>query len=420
MSLQIFHTADLHYNDRDHDEIEECVDFMIGKATLDRPGLFVVSGDITDSQNLKLDSRSARTIARQFSEMADIAPVVNIIGTPSHDGRSAEILRYVRGKHQIHVSEKPEQLLLIAGQLRTINSGIPDDAEVQAVITQIPTPTKQFFQAESAIEDGDKAISNAMTAILGAFGAVAEQFRCPHIFNGHFQVGGAFISDTQQLVGRDIEISTDQLAMANAHVTCLGHIHKAQEMRGNVFYSGSIFRKNFGETEPKGFYVHILESEPKVDPPFTDTLNIKWALTESRFIETPTRQKLTIREDATKTDICGALACSHMAYSPEDLKDAFLKVEFKVWQDEAGKINQAELERSFLEAGAARADVSLIRIPRETVRAARVLQLTSLRDKVEEMAALRLEEISEGILNKADLLESMTPEELVQVVGRVN
>lgn len=227
--------------------------------------------------------------------------------------------------------------------------------------------------------------------------------------NGHFQVGGAFISDTQQLVGRDIEISTDQLAMANADVICLGHIHKAQEFKSvNAFYSGSIYRKTFGETEPKGFYVHELRP-----------VELNAFLTTSRFIETPTRQKLTIREDFTREDIREVDAVIH-THGPEDLKDAFVKVEFKVWQDEAGKINQAELERSFLEAGAARADISLIRIPRETVRAARVLQLTSLRSKVKEMAAVRLEEVSDEVLAKADLLESTSPEELVQVVGRVN
>jgi len=229
--LKIIHSADWHYNDWGHDEIEKCVDFMIYTAREEKPDLFVVSGDITDSQNLKLDSRSAKTICRQFSEMADIAPVVNIIGTPSHDGKSAEILRYVKGTYPIHVSERPEQILLQGGWCLTDCSGFEgEDAEVLAIIAQVPTPTKQYFQADSAIEAGDKAISNAMTAFLGAAGITAKEHHCPHILNGHFQVGGAFISETQQLIGRDIEISTDQLAMAEAHVCCLGHIHKAQVM----------------------------------------------------------------------------------------------------------------------------------------------------------------------------------------------
>ncbi len=404
--MKLFHSGDWHYTDRDHDEIKKCVDSMIAKAREEEPDLFVVSGDITDSQNLKLDSRSAKTICRQFSEMADIAPVVNIIGTPSHDGKSATILEYVRGKHQILISEKPEQIFLQGSRLVDC-SGLDENADITAVITQIPTPTKQFFQAESAIEDGDRAIGQAMTALLGGFGGIAQQFPCPHIVNGHFQVGGAFISETQQLLGRDIEVSTDQLAMTSAHLVCMGHIHKQQIMGRdkNIFYSGSIYRKNFGEMEDKGFYVHELYSS---------------GLHASRFVLTPTRQLLKIREDFTKSDIREVDAVVH-SYEPEDLKGAYIKVEFKVWQDEAGKINQAELERSFLEAGAARADIDLIRIPRETVRAARVLTLDRLRDKVEEMASLRLEgTVDDEILEKADLLETTTQEELLQIVGRVN
>jgi len=404
--LKVIHSADWHYNDRDHDEIEKCVDFKIARARKECPDLIVVSGDITDSQNLKLDSKSAKTICRQFSEMADIAPVVNIIGTPSHDGRSAEILRYVRGKYQIHVSEKPEQLFL-QGEGLVDCWGLDKKAEITAIITQIPTPTKQFFQADSAIEEGDKAISNAMTALFGAFGASAAEYSCPHILNGHFQVGGAFISDTQQLVGRDIEISTDQLAMANAHVICMGHIHKAQEMRSNIFYSGSIYRKNFGEMDDKGFYIYDL------------SMNTPGVLYDSDFILTPTRQLIKIREDFTQENRL-IEGCILNPFTPNEIKDAFIKVEFKVWQDEAGKINQAELERSFLEAGAARAEINLIRIPRETVRASRVLTMDRLRDKVKEMAALRLEEVSDEILAKADLLETTSQDELVQIAGRVN
>ncbi len=117
--MKILHTADLHYRDRDHDEIEKCVDSMISSAREENPDVIIIAGDITDSQNLKLDSRSAKTICRQISELADIAPMAIIIGTPSHDGKSAEILRFIKGKYSIHVSEKPEQLLLVGGHLIT-------------------------------------------------------------------------------------------------------------------------------------------------------------------------------------------------------------------------------------------------------------------------------------------------------------
>lgn len=396
-SFKVLHTADLHYRDADHDEIEKCVDHMISVAQEEQSDVIVVAGDITDSQNLKLDSKSAKTICRQFSELANIAPVAVIIGTPSHDGRSAEILRFVRGTYPIHVSEKPEQLYLISGEFHTAGSWAPA-AGIDAIITQIPTPTKQYLVDHSgAAEDTDRTIATAMSSIFGAFGAAAAQFPgVPHILSGHFQIGGAFISETQQLVGRDIEISTDQIAMANTHVNCLGHIHLKQKLGANTFYSGSIYRKTFGEMEDKGFYIH------EIKPAELDSCY----LAESRFIEVPTRRLVKIEYDFTKNGFTeDTPGHTQLLHAREDVlhgcQGAHIKVEIKVHQDEAGKISQAELENYLLEeCGAERVVINMIRAPRVNVRAEKVLRLETLPDKVAEMAALRVEEIAPGVLEK--------------------
>ncbi len=394
--IKILHTADWHYNDKDHDEIRKCVDFMISSAREERPDLILIAGDITHSQNLKFDTMSARTICRQVSELADIAPVAIIIGTPSHDGKSAKILQYVRGKYQIHVSEKPEQMYLAGGRLYSLNScpGL-NASDIEAVITQIPTPTKQFFQEQNSITESDHDIAEALSHLFGAFGVTASSYACPHILSGHFQMGGAYISETQQLVGRDIEISTDQIALANAHLICLGHIHKQQKIKNNIYYSGSITRQNFGEMEAKGFYYHYLCNNTH----------------ESNFIEVPARKLAKWDEDFTKE-------IKPFIFDPDKVQGVHLKLNFKVWQDEAANINQSEIERTLLDAGAEKVNINLIRVPRETVRCAKVLTLNSLSEKISEMAAVRLEDISKGILIKADLLENTNEDDLMKIVGR--
>lgn len=407
--MKTLHTADWHFDDKDHDEVEKCVDFLIETAREERPDVIVVAGDITNSQNLKLDSRSAKTIARQFCELADIAPVAVIIGTPSHDGKSAEILRFVRGKHNIYVSERPEQIYLQGGHLVDY-SDLDTNTLPEAIITQIPTPTKQYFQSESGIAGTDNEIAQGMAAIFGAFGATAGHLPgVPHILSGHFQIGGAFISETQQLVGRDIEISTDQIAMANAHVNCLGHIHMMQEMKNNTFYSGSIYRKNFGEMEEKGFFIHEIKCA-ELDECY---------LAESRFIKTPTRDLVKVVHDFVKKPLLDAVSVLEETLKlPTDITGAHVKIEIKVYQDEAGRINQAELERYFTEEqGAARAVINMVRIPRVNVRAEAVLKLDTLPDKVEEIGKLRLEEVAPSILKKATMLETMNADEIIQTVG---
>ena len=50
--------------------------------------------------------------------------------------------------------------------------------------------------------------------------------------------------------------------------------------------------------------------------------------------------------------------------------------------------------------------MNITRVPRETVRAAKVLELQTLIDKIDEMAALRNESIDQEILKKAEILET--------------
>ncbi len=186
-----------------------------------------------------------------FSDLADIAPVVVVIGTPSHDGTAAEVLEHIKAKNEVWVSSRPEQIHLyeIGGKM-VIRAASP--VPPTAIISMVPTPTKQFFNSDSDIKGTDNEIAQAMGAMFAGFGSQAANFPgVPHILVGHFQIGGAFVSETQQLNGLDIEISREQIGYANADLVMLGHIHLHQQIGQNIFYSGSIFRKDFGELDAK-------------------------------------------------------------------------------------------------------------------------------------------------------------------------
>ena len=395
--MKIIHTADWHFNERNHDEISKCLDFMINYSETVGPDLFCVSGDITDSRSLSLDSRSARTIFKIINQMLDIAPVAIVIGTPSHDGNAALALRECRGKYPILVSELPGRFVFDKNQKKWIETGsliFPHD-QPAFMVCQIPQPTKQFFINDMAIEDTDKAISDAMGYLMASFAGRPKELEIiPYIVNGHGQIGGAFISETQQLIGRDIEVSKDQLKSIGADLVCYGHIHKAQYMGDNIFYAGSPTRMNFGETEEKGFYVHEIEG----------------MMIASEFIKLPAREMISMTADYTKDGETLTLQeyVSSMETMPKDLyaPGTHVRFEIKAWQDEADQISKGKIEELFKKAGADRVIVSIVRVPRETVRAVKVLEAESLPDKIEAMAILRGETISESILEKAGLLES--------------
>lgn len=399
--MKVFHTADWHFREKDHDEISKCVGFILQQAIELKPDLICISGDITDSKYLSFDSRSARAILHIISDMLDIAPVAIVIGTPSHDGKAALALRECRGKYSILVSDMPGRFIYDGYQKKWLEtSGLifPNDVPF-FMITQIPQPTKQYFINEMSIEDTDKAISSAMDSIFAGFGNIpAELGKVPHIVNGHGQIGGAFISETQQLIGHDIEISKSQLSMLNADLVCYGHIHKAQDMGNNIFYSGSPARMNFGETEDKGFYIHEIHSHKTVEP---------------KFIKTPATYLHNAKFDLTKDIISDGLSLDIMMAIESmcegissDYDEWGAKITITAWQDEAAKINQTEIEKMLSDWGAQIAKVSLIRKPRETVRAEKVMEADALTEKLEAMAELRGEDITAGILDKAAMVES--------------
>ena len=70
--MKILHTGDWHFREKDHDEIYKCVRFIADQAKEEQPDLICISGDITDSRQLNLDSRSARSIFGIISLMLDI------------------------------------------------------------------------------------------------------------------------------------------------------------------------------------------------------------------------------------------------------------------------------------------------------------------------------------------------------------
>ena len=71
------------------------------------------------------------------------------------------------------------------------------------------------------------------------------------------------------------------------------------------------------------------------------------------------------------------------------------------------RFSKAEIEKEIINWGASRYPiVSIIRKPRETVRAEKVLEAETLPEKLEAMAELRGEEVSGSILEKATSLES--------------
>lgn len=394
--IKVIHTADWHCRDNDLDEVRKCLNFLVQTVRNEMPDMMMMSGDVFDSRYVKLDSKSAKLVFEIIQEIANLVPVAIVAGTPFHDGMTVEALRYIKAKYPVWVSTVPQQVYLTPNGKFTTTPPYPPEL----VISLVPPPTKQYFQSMSDINSTNQEISAAMTAMFAGFGARAAEFNCPHILAGHLSIGGAFVSDTQQLIGVDIEVSTDQLGLANAVVNMLGHIHFAQQIGDKTFYAGDLYRMDTGETEDKGFWLHELSSS---------------GLQNSTFIKTPTRKLYKLKYDFTDSQSDFQIPFTHEML--DSIKDAIVTIELKVFEDEVSKIDQQNLELNLAEAKEY-GDPKIIRVPRTNIRSERLLKLRTLREKIIEQARLRGEEVPESILLKADNLGSMTADEVVAMVAK--
>ena len=400
--IKAIHTADWHCRDDDLDEVKKCLTTLIKTVKKEEPDILVISGDIFDSRHVKLDSLSAKLIFDSIQEIANLVPVAIVTGTPFHDGTTVEALRYIKARYPIWVSTKPEQIYLSEGDLNSDISKLyaPAQAPIDAVISLIPPPTKQNYQSMSDIDSTNKEISDAMTAMFAGFGAKAQEFTtCPHLLGGHLSIGGAFVSDTQQLVGVDIEVSTDQLSLANATVNMLGHIHYAQQIGKNTFYAGDLYRMDTGEMEDKGFWIHEMSAA---------------GLQKSTFIKTPTRKLYKLKYDFT--DSHKDFKIPFTTEMLDRINDAIVTIVLRAFEDEVSKIDMDDLESNLAKAKSYDAP-KIIRVPRENVRSEKLLKLKTLREKIIEQARLRGEKVSESTLSKADDLEFKASDEVVAGIG---
>jgi len=391
--VKILHTADWHLRGKDLDEASKCLAYLIGKASEIEPDFIVIAGDETDSNEVRLDSQVTELLLSTIAKLAEIAPLIICGGTPYHEGSIADRLRLVNQKFPIHTFTRPGQTEIPGGWNRS------------AFFTVIPQPTKKFIEMSGTLAETDGTIENGMGVILASMGGKSAISALPHILVGHWTVGGAYISENQQMIGRDIEISKDQITLARADLVCLGHIHKAQQIEPNIFYSGSLYSLNAGELDAKGFWLHTMAEDGTWD---------------HKFYRTPAIKRLVVDYDFTDGDGFSeqALLDAICKYSPQDIEGAKLHIRLRLYQDEADKINQERVEELLAHKDRFPQQVIFerIRVPRQNIRAKNILKLSRLRDKLQELARVRGEELSLAILEKADTLESTLPDKLIEAI----
>lgn len=123
--------------------------------------------------------------------------------------------------------------------------------------TQLATTLPGY--ADMTDSEIESLLSAHLGVIIQGMAAQCDDIGLPSILLAHISVDTAKAGDEGLMAGRDICLNLAQIPEAFTCVV-LGHIHRGQQLRDNVYYCGSPDRVDFGEEEkddhePKSYLV---------------------------------------------------------------------------------------------------------------------------------------------------------------------
>ena len=392
MDMKILHCADLHFDDEPGrlENTIQCCNKITETAQNDIPDLIAIAGDIYE-RGLILGSPGTLAAIDFVCRCGDIAPVVIVSGTPTHDtSNSTEIFKKLRTKYPIYSTGIPRQVYLTKNEpLRFIelNGDMDKTEEASLFLSCVPSVTKAWLMTAGIHSLANTGIEYAelLRDLFQAWGVLNEQANdrgIPTALVGHGTVKGSRLSTGQRATDPDAEFGIADLKLTKAALICLGHVHMPQQIHANAFYSGSVTRANYGETEDKGFYIHTI-SGPNVT---------------SRFVETPARTMKTI------VPVEGIPDISLLdGVNPGD----YVKIVYSIRQEEASKVDDAALRRLAYEKGATEVKIDKTVIPITNTRSEGISRLKSLTEKLKRWGELNGQPITEGLLAKLEMLQTL-------------
>ena len=392
--MKLVHTADWHWSEHQLDKCLASATFILKQLGSIKPDLHVIAGDYWDRRQVLCSTSAIAPALAAMRAMADISPVAIVLGNSVHDAPgSLEIFRGLDSRFPIVVAERPATVLLVRDEKGdTVFRECPEDdsragalGEALAIVHLLPYPNKSFWlsgKEASSIDEATFSVEGAIQSVFARFAALQRGFRGPKVMVAHCLVTGAETSSGQILPGQEIAIATSVLALTGADYYGLGHIHRSQEITPRMWYAGSTYHVNFGETETKSFNV-IEFGKERIEVKVIDIPPRRMALHEARL-------------DAT----AGAITDENQT---QDWFDADLRVRIYLLQEQASVITDDDIRKRY--PGAYSYKIERLVIPEERVRTEMITTVRTLREKIVEWARTIEKQLSPAVLLLADEVE---------------
>lgn len=360
--------ADSHFHSASR--FEECVrvhDWLVEDMAARGVDLICHTGDVVEGPRTTPEER--RAVAEWLQACAVLAPIILVRG--NHDPLGdLPLFQRLKSRNPIIVEERAG--VHVVGGCVVGCLAWPSKASVLAM------------GAESHAEGellGGEALRNVLRGLGADMRAMRAHDGVPAILIAHAMVRGSTTSVGQPLVGCDFELGVDDLALAGADLTVLGHIHKGQDWEHGgapIIYPGSPRRTTFGEVETKGYVVADFD-QGRVTWELVPTPCAPMFLAEDEWCASP---------DGARDWLVG---WGGLPDDPADLRGAEVRLRYRVpadMRDEARAAAEA-MRADLLDRGAVHVKLDPQVIPTTTARAPEVARATTLDAKLRALWAVR-------------------------------
>jgi exonuclease SbcD len=373
--------ADSHFDETSR--LSECVrvhEWIADDIASRDVELVLHSGDVYERRSTPTERQA---VADWLHRVASVAPVVIVRG--NHDVvADLALLERLRTSHPIRVEEGAGVHLVAGAAVACL--AWPRKAELLARIEQ---------DQGAAPEASSGIAASALRDVLRDMGMRLADHDGPRLLLAHAMVRGSVTSTGQPLVGCDMELGLDDLALVRAHVIALGHIHRGQDWQFDgapVIYPGSPRRSNFGELESKGYVILDFDGArllgwERIETPCTPMIHV-----DARWKNGPSWESVVGIDDWSQT------------------KGAEVRFRYSVASDQRDAAKaEAEISRDdMIEAGAVSIKVEEIVEAKAHARAPEIAAAPTLPEKLTALWNARHEDLgerSERLIDKANELE---------------
>lgn len=233
--VKIAHTADWHFvSDDTLEETVESALFFIETVKQQKCDLVVIAGDIVD-RKLSHDDTALHFVMKIIKALSEICPVYILSGTKNHDGQTLKLFTFASRGYPVYFCETPATVYLTA-------KGFEQNPVTQPYLKILGIPPISPIEFKSFMKNlSDFQASGSGTSLFVGHLALAEV--CPF---------------------DQTAVNVNDLLKLNYNLYLLGHIHDAAQIANNVFYSGSLISRTFGEKKQKGFWIHDLKDNQSI------------------------------------------------------------------------------------------------------------------------------------------------------------